>query len=310
MLRLLISGLFGLFLRSAHQVAAVSVIVLAVVALAACEEMPSNPDPDREPSTAEGRLRHWSKPEQLQSLIQGSVSTAHLMSSLRRSSVSPRLSLAGSSATEQQLESCFSYSPEEPTDADQDGWPLSAEYVFNCDSIQGRFSIRDTNDGDPDSSVELVVDDFQLTAVGVSVHYDGTFLFEIDDDGAIQFDYDGSISATAPGIEWDATYSSYSVTLTGSPSSGTVVIDGGLAISWTFDCSRVSQSIVGCEEAVRLLGAPQGSIQIHVHTAGLEFDFACTDTFFTRGQIALRDQSGNTATTRYDGCGQYTTNIS
>ena len=290
-------------------------VTALLVLITGCDEGPA---PRPGPSVTEGQLRHWSKPEQVRTLVSMPLSMSSFGSSLLPSTANssiPTLAVSAASqspSTQQQVSTCVSASPEDPIDSDQDGFPSFVEIVADCSLsgvlIRGRMTVRDTDDADPSSPVEFEYDDFQSDIGETSAHIDGTFQITFQST-ITSYRIDASLSAVTRGIQFDAVYDDYTITLDGSTlASGTVEqIDGGLAISWNIDCAAIEDQYRDlCEAQVELLGSPQGSLRVHVSTEGLAFAIDCVTTFFTRGEVAIRDQVGNVARTRFDGCGTWT----
>ena len=289
-----------------------------LVLIAGCDE---GPGAGPGASATEGQLRHWSKPEQIRTLISTPLTLSSFGSSLLPSTASsyvPTLPVSADSqsqSTQQQVSTCVSASPEDPTDSDQDGFPSLLEIVADCSLsgvvFRGRMTVRDTDDADPSSPVELKYNDLQFDVGEVSARIDGTLQFTPQSASTTNYQIDASLSVVTRGIQFEAVYDDYSITLDGSIlGSGTVDIDGGLALSWNTDCASEDQYRDLCEAQVELLGGPQGSLRVHVNTEDLAFAIDCATTFFTRGEIALRDEVGNVARTRFDGCGTWATTYS
>jgi hypothetical protein len=72
--------------------------------------------------------------------------------------------------------------PNDSTDADQDGYPASLSYTFDCskngDTLIGKLEIKDADDNDPESGFSLKFADFKLVTTKDKVT--STITFDLD----------------------------------------------------------------------------------------------------------------------------------
>ena len=211
------------------------------------------------------------------------------------------------------LADCSMGSTGDPTDGDDDNYPVGETRTFDCDLffLTGMVTLvlMDKDDADPASGVNATaVSSYSFggtEGMGLSITADVS-LDATRSAGAADYDIDfrGSVGVGTPYAD-TALVGVYDATLAGTFVDGTAAVTGGFTLTTTpVDCATVDAAVQDdCQQAIQ--DVPAASIPLGVTTTGLMYAADCATTF-TDGYFDVTDPGGNVIKATYSGCGPAT----